>query len=357
MKENPEGFLYPAVRKEACLSCGLCLRSCPVLNPDVHRQEPAGVWALREKERRSLLRSASGGAGDLAASCILREGGVVYGAAYGPDLTVRHVRIGSPAGKSRLQSSKYVQSDTGSTYRMAKKDLAEGRPVLYTGTPCQIAGLYAFLGREDPDLYTLDLICHGVPSPKFFRKYVEDLGAGMGGKVVSYNFRSKKKRGWGTNYLARTASRVRTGPLSLDKYGMHFQKSDCYRESCYQCPFASLRRAGDLTVGDFWAVAKSHPDFYSADGVSTVLVNTEKGARLFKRMEAGAFTRQISLEEGMYKQGNLRHPSGRPASRDSFYQKIDDPKFMDGIRVGLQPAERIKSLLPARLLTTIKRYL
>lgn len=264
------------------------------------------------------------------------------------------ILVTDEAEREKLQSSKYVQSDPKDSYTKVKQRLSEGKRVLFTGTPCQIAGLYAFLGGNPENLYTVDLICHGVPSPKFFKKYLEYQNKQTAGRVIYFNFRSKDKRGWGTQYLLKTKTKTKTKTLSLDRYGKHFMDGDCYRESCYQCAYANTSRVGDLTVGDFWGIAKSHPCFNSPKGVSSVFVNTEKGQKLFEMMRVLAEVEEATLEEGMVKQHNLVQPSNRPVTRDTFYKSIDEPGFIENIKVGFQPKARLKSVLPNKLIQKIK---
>ena len=200
MVENKEGFWYPSVDEKSCIECKVCLKKCPVENTEFHRNEPHRVWAWRNKNDVDIMRSASGGAADSAAKTILQMGGVVYGAAYDEQLAVSHIEVTDEAERENLQSSKYVQSDPKDSYTKVKQRLSEGKTVLFTGTPCQIAGLYAFFGGNPENLYTVDLICHGVPSPKFFKKYLEYQNKQTAGRVIYFNFRSKDKRGWGTQY-------------------------------------------------------------------------------------------------------------------------------------------------------------
>ena len=357
MEINKEGFWYPHVNEKVCIKCGKCLKTCPIVNKDMHRKTPQTVWAWRNKNHEDIMKSASGGAADSAAKTILRMGGVVYGAAYDEKLSVNHIEIVTEKESEKIQSSKYVQSDPKDSYARVKQRIAEGKTVLYTGTPCQIAGLYAFLGEDKLNLYTIDLICHGVPSPKFFEKYIEYQNGKMGDKVICYNFRSKDKRGWGTQYLLKTKTKTKTKMLSLDRYGKHFLEGDCYRECCYKCDYANTNRVGDLTVGDFWGIAKSHPQFDSSAGVSSVFVNTKKGQELFEKMKSLADTEKATLEEGMIKQGNLINPTSRPIVRDMFYEKIDDPNFIKDLRVGIQVKNHIKSIIPYKIIQRIKAFI
>ena len=355
MKDNQEGFWYPTVTETECIHCGLCIKACPIQNISLHRSSPIEVWAFRNKSDCQIMESASGGAADVATQVMLEQEGVVYGAAYDEKFRVKHIEVSNDQERKKLQSSKYVQSDLEDCYLKAKAHLQKAKKVLFTGTPCQIAGLYSFLGKDDPNLYTVDLICHGVPSPKFFDKYLEYQRQIMGEDIIGYNFRSKEKGGWGTQYLLKTKTKTKTKTLSLDRYGKHFMEGDCYRESCYQCPYANIDRVGDMTVGDFWGILKSHPDFFSEKGVSSVFVNTEKGMLLFEKMKENAEVLKTTLEEGMDKQGNLTNATFRKTTRDFFYQEIDDPCFMKKIKMGIQFKQRIKLLIPYNIKCMLKK--
>ncbi len=359
ISENNEGFLYPSADMGACIHCGKCVKSCPVNNEEQHRHHPVSVWAFTNKNEQNVMNSASGGASDILVRSVLGDNGVAFGAAYDQDLAVHHIEVISDKDAGKIQSSKYVQSDIGHVYSKIQQRLAEGKKVLFTGTPCQVGGLYAFLGGDKEGLYTVDLICHGVPSPKFFKKYVEYMNRIMGGRMIYYNFRSKVKRGWGTQYLlkmqTKTKTKTKTKALSLDRYGSHFMLADCFRESCYQCAYANTNRVADITIGDFWGIAKSHPESYTPKGVSSVFVNTEKGNELLPIIQKNGRIEEATLQEGLVKQGNLVQPSVRPAGRDHFYDHIDDLDFIDNIKVGLKMKERVKILLPAAVVNMLKK--
>lgn len=358
MKENKEGFIYPLVDDLTCISCGICLKRCPVYSGTDKYSQPLEVFALKSKDKSSIYQSASGGAADLAAKVILERHGVVYGAAYTNDLKVQHICITSNEERVKLQSSKYVQSDLNDCFTKVKKQLISGKLVLFTGVPCQVEGLYSFLGKEYENLYTLDLICHGVPSQKFLDKYLAYQEKCIRSKILYINFRSKDKRGWGTQYLlkTRTETRAKTRTMSLDKYGKHFMEGDCYRESCYRCRYANTKRVGDLTVGDFWGIDKCHPEFSSTLGVSSMFVNSEKGRRLLMWLGEDAETITSSLQNAMIKQGNLIQPTTRPKSRDIFYSHIDEEGFIDKLKIGLQVKERVKAFFPRWIVVKLKKY-
>lgn len=353
--EDKEGFLYPEVDDKKCIECKICLKVCPCENAKLHRSTPKKVWAWKSTKSADVMRSASGGAADSAAKTVLEMNGVVYGAAYDEKFVVSHIEVTDDEDRKKIQSSKYVQSDLKDCYTKIKKWLTQNRKVLFTGCPCQVAGLYAFLGGDKNNLYTIDLICHGVPSPKFLKRYLEYQSEKNGGQVNYLNFRSKDKKGWSTRIKIKTKKKTMEMPLVLDRYGKHFMEGDCYRESCYQCEFANINRVGDITVGDFWGIIKSHPHFYSAKGVSSVFVNTIKGQWLFQNMENQADTENATLEECLVGQENLTKSSIRPVNRDWFYEMIDAEGFIQNLKVGLQLKEKIKSILPAGLVRILKR--
>ena len=376
IKANKEGFLYPDVDENLCVRCGICAKHCPAAigmqragegcgnigmqDRYADERKPLKAFGLKNKNQEQLFHSASGGASDVLARAVVNEGGSVFGCAWSPELKAEHVEIIREDELWKIQSSKYVQSDTGNTYSLVKERLNEGKKVLFTGTPCQVAGLYAFLGGKNYDnLYTIDLICHGVPSPKLLEKYFAYLEDVMGEKIETYNFRSKEKRGWGTQYRyrAETENKKRTGLSVFDKYGAHFKKGYCYRECCYQCDYANLSRRGDITVGDFWGIDSVNSKFSSPMGVSSLLINTEKGLELMSKIKNRAEIVEVSVESVCLKQGNLREPAGRPDDRDTFYEQIDEADFVKNLKVGLQMKERIKAIIPRAVTVGLKRIL
>lgn len=357
LKSNAEGFLYPVVDDAKCSNCGACLKHCPQGVPRIVQHHPIATYGIKNQNNQELYESASGGAADIAAKSIIERGGIVFGAAYAEDWSVHHIAIWEDEERKRLRSSKYVQSDVGDCYLKAKKELENGRLVLFTGTPCQIDGLLFFLGRTYDNLFTLDLICHGVPSPLLFKKYIEWQKEKMGGKIIYYNFRSKDKRGWGTQYLikTKTKTKTKTNELCLDRYGKHFMDGDCYRDCCYDCRYSNIDRPADMTVGDFWGIQNSHPKFYSSGGVSSAMISTDNGKTLFEWMKKYSEYIECSMQDVLEKQGNLMTPTIRPAPRAKFYAEINQKNdYINTMRVGLQLKKRLKSVLPKKILLWLK---
>ena len=358
MVEDKEGFLTFSINQEQCVDCGLCRLVCPQ-NTKPHLLKPQKALAARDKKDTELKKSASGGAFAAAARVILSQGGVVVGAAYNDDMTVSHHIIDRLKDLPQLQSSKYVQSNTTDTFKSVKKLLRDGRTVLYSGTPCQIAGLKGFLRKDYDNLYTMDVICHGVASPKLFVKYLEWLSGKMRGKIIYYDFRDKST-GWGLDYMTKTKTKTKTKPCSLDPYYHHFLAGDTYRECCYHCQYSQKERVSDITIGDYWGIEKEHPSFYSTKGVSCLLVNTEKGNHLWNLISSEFISLESTFDKVACANHNLKAPTPRPTVRDNIYKQIDELPvnvyFASYLPVPFNVKARIKSVLPVWLKVFIKKH-
>lgn len=358
MHPNAEGFWESVTDFDKCVDCGLCRLSCPQ-NTKPKFSVPIVVYAVRDKDDSEIKVSASGGAFAAAARKILLNGGAVVGAVYNDDMTVSHIVVNNIEYLPKLQSSKYVQSNTENTFREVRKLLRSGKEVLYSGTPCQIAGLKGFLRKDYGNLYTMDLICHGVASPKLFAKYLEWLGGKMGGKIIYYDFRDKST-GWGLDYMTKTKTKAKTMPCSLDPYYHHFLAGDTYRECCYHCQYSQKERVGDITIGDYWRIEKEHPSFYSTKGVSCLLVNTEKGQKLWNLISSEFVSLESTFDKVANANHNLKAPTPRPAVRDSIYNQIDElpvnDYFASYLPVPFNLKARIKSVLPVWLKVFIKKH-
>lgn len=284
MTPDAEGFLQPKIDADACIGCGLCEKKCPVLHPKYDNTAKPDCFALAaEDDIREV--SSSGGVFTVLSEDILRQGGTVFGAAWQSDWTVSHQSATSEETLAPLRSSKYLQSDTGMTYRQAKDVLEQGKPVLYSGCPCQIAGLYSFLQKDYPLLYTAEIICHGVPSPKAFRKYLQDNFSDK--PIQKINFRDKSVFKWSTtsNIYFDNAEAYHRSERD-DAFYKAFLPCMILRKSCASCPFSTLPRQADITMGDFWGCEKFHPGINDHKGISAVLINSAKGRTLFNRVRS-----------------------------------------------------------------------
>ena len=259
-----------------------------------------------------------------------------------------------------MKGSKYIQSNTQNTYRQVKEFLEKGKEVLYTGTPCQIGGLKSYLNKEYEKLYTIDLICHGVPSAKLFNQYINWLNQKNKDEIIKFNFRNKEKGSWGLNYKYVTeGGKVKYGSANLNPYYKAFLLGNIYREVCYNCQFASINRVSDITIGDYWGIEKQHPEFTDTDGVSAMLINTEKGKELFENVKDEIEYLKTDVEKVVEKNRNLIHPTNRPKIRNYIYKNIYNKNFDDAINENFKykakKIDYIKFYMPKSLKTKLKK--
>lgn len=280
MEYDAEGFLYPQIHEELCVSCGKCKKACPSLSG---RYQNSGVpdcyVAMAEDEVRK--HSSSGGMFTLFAEHILKQGGAVCGAAYDSNFKVKHMVVNNRQDLEKLKKSKYVQSDTGKVYTEIQEILKEGRSVLFCGCPCQVAGLKTFLGKEEEKLYTIDLMCHGAPSPGLFEKYLKEKHGSK--KITHVGFRDKDFYGWSTEMTVKYADgSTYHNTRSVDPFYKAFLPLLSTRPHCGQCKFSVVPRQGDITLADFWGVDKYDPKYNDGKGTSLMTVNSSKGQELLE---------------------------------------------------------------------------
>lgn len=279
MKSDGEGFLYPFIHKNLCVDCGLCEKVCGFKNRTEKNGEPLGCYAAINKDKGVLEKSTSGGAFGALASYVLEQDGIVFGCHMDEEFNVGHIHISGINELWKIQGSKYVQSNLKNTFAEVEENLLKGRLVLYSGTPCQIDGLRHFLGKEHSRLITVDLICHGVPSNLFFKRYIQWFENKYSVKIINYKFRFKSK-----NMMECVGKieyekngKIITKVLNFsEKYYFYyfFMTGKISRDCCYSCPYSNTSRPADFTIGDYWGVEDFHPEINTENGVSAVLVNT-----------------------------------------------------------------------------------
>lgn len=322
MQEDNLGFLYPMLNASKCVHCNLCDGACPVLN-NKDNNEIVQIYAATNIDKKIRISSSSGGVFSALALFILEQGGVVFGAAFTDDFKhVRHIGITSSKDLAKLRTSKYVQSEIGNSYKVAKKYLDQGRIVLFTGTPCQISGLVLFLKKDYNNLYTQDIVCHGVPSPKLWKKYLEQENK----DIKSINMRSKRY-GW-RYYSLRIEycnQHIVHSSVQDNVFLRFFRSNVCLRESCYQCHFKKGNRLSDLTLGDYWGCEGLYPDLDDDTGMSSVLIRTQKGSVLFKKVSNSLMVRDADYEHFVKNNSSLVDATPRPLARSYF--EIDIDKF------------------------------
>lgn len=284
MVENEIGHIYPKINDEQCIECGICNRTCPN-NNIVDFKTPKTVYAAWTLDNKDHESCTSGGIGTFLSRNIINENGVVYGCSSDITGEIQHIRVENIEDLENLKGSKYVQSYVNDTYAKAKNDLKCGKYVLFIGTPCQIAGLYCFLGKEKYDnLITVDLICHGVPPQKLLFDHI--LGkAGRKEKLISF----RQKEGFNLKVFDRNKVDYFANEYD-DLYFLGFSSGIFYRESCYNCKYAKAERCSDITIGDFWGLGKEIPFKHKTEnGVSVVLVNNNQGEQIIEKYKSGLF--------------------------------------------------------------------
>ena len=358
---SQEGFLYPKIDKERCISCGKCASVCELTKASTFHND-IKVFAAQIIDYERLSKSTSGGIAALIAEDFIERGGIVYGCIYDEDLHVIHARIEDEKELGCLNGSKYVQSDFFRVYNTLIADCISGKPVVIFGTPCQIAACRKFVGSDFDNLLLVDVICHGVASPKLFGDYLEWMSQKIGEKVIYYNFRDKKHFGWGTNYIAKGISKESYGRFIKDPYYFAYIYGHNYRESCYLCPYADINRIGDVSLGDYWGLERKIADKFNVGlGVSAVLVNTKKGEDEFARIKSKMNYVQTSKENVLRKNTNLLHATLRPVIRDNFYTMYNK-KGIKAIIKNMYCSSKyyeniIRSLIPKIIKRMIKRLM
>ena len=318
MQPDKMGFLYPVVDERKCVDCGLCEEVCAFhayYDTHLNLSHPE-AYAARHKDMKEVETSRSGAAFIAISDWILEQGGVVYGAGYTGHFRVIHRRATTKEERNEFKGSKYVQSDLSHIFRQVKQDLKDGRIVLFSGTPCQTAGLNAYIGRKlRENLYLVDIVCHGVPSPYLWRDFLAYLEKKQGDTICWVNFRDKQEFGWTAH--RETFKYVNGGGKMI--YTFLFYQHIMFRRSCSKCYFANTRRPSDITLADFWGWEKTDTKINKDDkGVSLVLVNTEKGQKLFDAVKHNMHIIPARLEDCL--QPNLQHPSEPHPKRDKFEQ-------------------------------------
>lgn len=346
MEPDPtEGFYRPTVDRERCIGCMRCVKACPVLSPLQAHPESDAVYAAWHRDAEIRRNSSSGGAFSALAQAVLDEGGAVIGAAYAEGLHLRHVVITEPKDLPRLRASKYMQSETGTVFRQALRLLQEGRKVLFCGTPCQAAGLRAFLGAKAyGNLILVDFICHGVPSPLFFRSYLKWLSERYG-TLADFRFRDKT-RGWYDSLRVAKAEKSSIMKGKDDCYWVAFNNNDNnLQEICYNCKFLGTKRNADITISDFWGIGRRIPFGHKQEiekGISMVMVNTPAGADIFERAKRYLSYERRTLEEVVPGNQAMIHSSARPDSRGRFYVDLGAMTFDDFLDKYLIPDRKTR---------------
>ena len=316
MERDREGFSYPVIDPEKCVRCGHCTAICPILHTREQKALPAAfaAWNRDDKVRKD---STSGGVFTALAEYVLESGGVVYGAAMDGKQHLRHIACFRKEDLWRLRGAKYVQSDLGDIYREVKKKL-RSRLVLFSGTPCQVDGLYRYLGSRPENLITCDLVCHGVPSPGVWEDMARSIEQRKGKGLQAVRFRNKVTN-WKNSHFTTVYDdgTVDTAPLFATEYGRAFGRALFLRPSCHSCAYTNLNRPGDFTLGDFWGLKDDELPEEQEKGINLLLVNTAHGSHIFDQLP---LSRQaFPVERAVAGNPRLASPIARPEERAAFF--------------------------------------
>lgn len=376
MRTDEYGFMYPSINEELCVQCGLCRKVCN-FQKEIKESKPEKTFVAVNKSEEQKAKSASGGIFSAIATKVLKNGGIVYGVClektYDNQMEAKHIRISNLDDLVKLQGSKYVQSNINRILESVKCDLDNNLDVLFSGTPCQVDGLKGYLGKEYSNLYTVDIICHGVPSLQFFQDYLKLMEKKMDGNIIDFSFRDKQF-GWGLRgkvTVERNGKIINEKVLSnISSYYSLFLQSVTYRENCYSCKYASKNRPSDLTIGDYWGVEKLYPDLIKNEGyhfdvrkgISCILVNSSNGEKLLELAQESLLLHPSSFEHASRYNGQLVNPSPLPKDREQVfnlyknggYDAVDSyfsKKYRNIVIMG-----RIKNMIPDSIILKLKKY-
>ena len=366
MQADAEGFLYPHIDASLCINCGMCQKACPSINPAEDRL-PRSVYAAMAKDDALRFASSSGGVFSLLASDILTKGGVVFGVAFDHnDWHVYHKSAETEADLAELRGSKYVQSDVGDCYRQVKACLNAGRPVLFTGTPCQIAALNKVLalwkGEPLDNLLLVDVVCHAVPSPLAWKKYLEkrvssayNLWEG-GLRAIRRIVSRRKDCGWKRFSMSLGfANDMEYRALFCDDPFMRGFLAELYnRPSCHNCPSKNLRSGSDITIADYWGVASKLPEMDDDKGTSLVLVNTEKGKKAFAALAEKIVFKASDFDHAVKGNPAIVRPTMPHRNRSLFFRCVMNSDFDSLVNRMLQPP--LKTRIRAFVGRVLRRF-
>lgn len=309
LKENEEGFLYPQVDNDKCISCHLCEKSCffvSGIKKTTYDNFSHLAYAVQASQDEIRMKSQSGGMFYLISTYILNENGIVYGCKLNENFDVVHSRASTKEQRDLMCGSKYVQSDTNNVYSQVKNDLLNNKIVLFTGTPCQVEGLIKYLATikesHKDNLYLVDIVCHGVSSPKIWKEYLNEISSQYNERPIKVKFRDKS---FGWRGCVSSFEFQKEKYISSD-YGRIFFNHGAMRMTCFSCKFTNLERVSDITIGDCWGIEKNNPKFDDNKGTSLVIINTARGKKIFEKIKNDAIIVKIDINK--YLQPQLREP-------------------------------------------------
>lgn len=321
---DEEGFKYPIIDKEKCINCGRCYKICPNVKKD-EKNSIIQAYGAKHKEKQQQFTSRSGGAFIAISDYILQQNGVVYGVELKEDFTVIHNRATNKEERDKFKGSKYIQSNMKDIIKNIQQDLENNKKVLFSGTPCQVAGVNAYVkDKYKENLYTCDIVCHGVPSELIFKEFIKYIEQTNNKKTKKFIFRDKRF-GWATHFetfIFSDDTEVSTSYFRNLFYGHHI-----LRPSCYNCNYANIHRPADITIADFWGIDEVNPEFVDKNGVSLVIINNKKGKELFENIKDDLKIIDCSVEDCIKHTYTLNQPTPITKNRNEFWDDYKREKF------------------------------
>lgn len=348
MKADEKGFLHPEIDREKCVNCGLCVKVC-AFNKEREDAKCNNIHVYAAKNKNNDIRqeSRSGGVFTALTDKCIRNGGIVYGVALNENLEAVHMGVTTEKERDLFRGSKYIQSATGESFKEVKEALLNGQEVIFSGTPCQVNAMKHYLGNVDcSKLILIDIVCHGVPSVRVWKDYLAYYEKKKNGTVTKVDFRNKKKYGWAAS---KETIYVDDKPYDDDLFINLFNSGVIERSSCFECPYKTINRVGDITIGDFWGINRVSKEFDDNKGVSLVLCNTDKGKAYYESVEYNLDSMKVDVKDCM--QPALMLNNKIPKDRSLFwiiYDKFGGIRFARAYQYKLKIAFKLKHMAKKR---------
>ena len=344
MKENDEGFLYPEINQEKCINCGLCRKICPSLNKQINNYKKE-CYGFINKNTLIQKESSSGGVFTALAEEVLKNNGIVYGATKDNSQNIYHIKITNIKDLQKIRGSKYVQSNLKSLFQEIKQKIQAGGDnlILFSGTPCQINGLKLFLGKDYNNLITISVVCHGVLSSKILKKYLKEIEENNNQKITDVKFKSKRN-GWHNSSIEYIFNKDSIVNKFIDDPLMWLYLNNyILRESCYQCSCKGKNNLADIIIADFWGVEIKYPNYFDNNGVSAIIINSEKGKNLFEKIKEKNCVFSASLKNIKEYNPMIFKSASKPFERNCIFNNLEKNSFRI-MKELYNSKEKIKSL-------------
>ena len=370
--EDKNGFLYPKIDEERCIHCNMCKKVCPMINSEKVKNKEGKAYALIHKDKYVIEHSSSGGAFTAIAESIANEyegNYAIYGATMDKRLRVKHIGITNIEDIHLLQKSKYIQSDMKDVFYRIKDDLNANKTVLFVGTPCQVAAVKLYTQNiKKGKLILIDLVCHGVPSQKIFDQYIQSLEKKENETIVNYEFRKRYKLlniidSSSIMYTLEKEEKYKNiYKYSFeDEYMKAFYDGLTYRPSCYSCPFATAKRTGDITIADFWGIAKRNPKLNPQKGISLVTINNVNYNNLCEKLRYSVNTREEDYKLAIENNNSLRRPSKKNNYYEDFLRELNKGDFCEIVNKYVKKKSKIEfyiaRILPENIVNKLRSFL